>query len=160
MNEAELRKQLIALLDGGNAHASFDDVVKNFPPKLRGVVPEGLPYSGWQLLEHLRIAQEDVVCFSMNYNGKYKSPKWPEAYWPKQAKPPAGDAWNASVKKIREDLKTFKKLIQDKNSDLFTPFAWGDGQNLLREALIIADHSAYHLGEMLVLRRLLGAWKK
>ena len=160
MNEAELRKQLIALLGGGNAHANFDDVVKNFPPKLRSVVPEGLPYSAWQLLEHLRIAQEDILRFSTNYNGKYKSPKWPEGYWPKQAKPPAGDAWNISVKKIRVDLKTFKQLIQDKNSDLFTPFACGDGQNLLREALLIADHNAYHLGEMLVLRRLLGAWKK
>ena len=160
MNVAELRKQLIALLDGGQAHASFGDVVKNFPAELQGVVPEGLPYSAWQLLEHLRLAQEDILLFSKNYDGKYESPKWPEGYWPKQAQPPTDDAWNASVKRVEEDLKAFKDLIEDENGDLFAPFAWGEGQNLLREALLIADHNAYHLGEMLVVRRLLGAWNK
>jgi hypothetical protein len=156
----ELRKQLLALLNGGNAHADLDSVVKDFPAKLQGITPEGLPYSAWQLLEHIRITQEDILRFSRNYDSTYESPKWPEEYWPKGAEPPNDAAWNESVRKVKSDLTEFIGLLTDSSSDLFTPFAWGDGQNLLREALVIADHAAYHLGEMLVVRRLLGAWKK
>jgi len=151
-----LRKQLADLLTKAEAHASFDDVVKGFPGKLHGVVPEGLPYSAWQLLDHLRIAQNDILRFSTE--SKYKSPAWPMGYWAKKPEPPSGTAWPEAVKQVTTDRDAFVKLIA--TEDLFAPFAWGDGQTLLREALLIADHNAYHVGELLMVRRLLGAWKK
>jgi hypothetical protein len=156
-----LRKELKALLDGGQAHATFDAAVKDFPAKLRGVVPEGLPYSGWQILEHLRLAQRDILEFSSNTDGSYKEKKWPEEYWPKAAEPASEGAWEDSIAKIREDRAAFEKLIASADdADLVAPFAWGTGQTLLREALLIADHDAYHVGELVIVRRLLGAWKK
>ena len=156
-----LRKQLQALLDGGQAHATFDEAVKGFPAKLRGVVPEGLPYSGWQIVEHIRLAQRDILDFSRNTDGSYEEKKWPEEYWPKSAEPPSEDAWEHSIEQIGEDRKTFEKLLKSADdAELVAPFAWGDGQSLLREALLVADHDAYHVGELVVLRRLLGAWKK
>jgi len=156
----ELRKQLIALLDGGQAHATFDDAVADFPVELRSVVPEGLPYSAWQLLEHLRIAQKDILDFSAPPSGGYQHMRWPEDYWPKGARPSSGEAWDRSIAAIRSDLGKFKALILKPEADLTKPFRWGTGQNLLREALLIADHAAYHIGELVLLRRLLGAWKK
>ena len=156
----ELRKQLIALLDGGQAHATFDEAVENFPPELRGVVPGGLPYSAWQLLEHLRISQKDILDFSAPPSGGYQHMRWPEDYWPKEAKPSSPGAWEHSVGAIKTDLEKFKALILKPDADLYKPFRWGTGQNLLREALLIADHAAYHIGELVLLRRLLGAWKK
>lgn len=151
----------MALLDGGQAHATLDDAVKDFPEKLRGVVPEGLPYSGWQILEHLRITQHDILEFSDNADGSYKELKWPEEYWPKSAAPVNDAEWEKSIAAIKADRKTFDKLIHDaSDEELTTKFSWGDGQNLLREALLIADHNAYHVGELIVVRRLLGAWKK
>jgi DinB superfamily len=156
-----LRKQLQALLDGGQAHATFDEAVKDFPARLRGVVPEGLPYSGWQILEHIRLAQRDILEFSRNADGRYKEKKWPEEYWPKAAEPPSAEAWEHSIAQIREDRKAFEKLLKSADDvELVAPFAWGDGQNLLRQALLLADHDAYHLGELVVVRRLVGAWKK
>jgi len=155
--EEGLRKQLKALLDGGQAHATFEDAVKGFPVKLRGVVPEGLPYSAWQIVEHIRIAQSDIVEFSDNADGSYKEKKWPEDYWPKSAEPPSEAAWDESIASVEKDRKAFEALLR--KGDLVQPFAWGDGQTLLREALLIADHVAYHTGELIVLRRLLGAWK-
>ena len=156
-----LRKELKALLDGGQAHATFDAAVKDFPAKLRGVVPEGLPYSGWQILEHLRLAQRDILEFSSNIDGSYKEKKWPEEYWPKAAEPQGEDAWEHSIAQIREDRAAFEKLIAaSDDAELVMPFAWGTGQTLLREALLVADHDAYHVGELVILRRLLGAWKK
>ena len=154
-----LRKQLQALLDGGQAHATFDEAVKGFPAKLRGVVPEGLPYSGWQILEHLRITQRDILDFSRNSDGSYKELKWPEEYWPKEREPASPEAWDRSVAAVEADREKFKALVLKPGADLARPFLWGTGQNLLREALLIADHSAYHVGELIVLRRLLGAWK-
>ena len=156
----ELRKQLIALLDGGQAHATFEDAVKDFPAELRGVVPKGLPYSAWQLLEHLRISQKDILEFSAPPSGGYQHMRWPEDYWPKEAAPPSGDAWERSVAAIKTDLEKFKVLILKPEAELEKPFRWGTGQNLLREALLIADHAAYHIGELVVLRRLLDVWKK
>ena len=156
-----LRKQLQALLDGGQAHATFDQAVKDFPAKLRGVVPEGLPYSGWQILEHIRLAQQDILDFSSNADGNYKEKKWPDDYWPKAAEPPSAEAWERSIVQIRADRKGFEKLLKSADdAALVAPFAWGEGQNLLREALLLADHDAYHVGELVVVRRLVGAWKK
>lgn len=156
-----LRKQLKSLLDGGQAHATFDEAVKDFPVKLRGVVQEGLPYSGWQILEHIRLAQRDILEFSSNTDGSYKGKKWPEEYWPKAAAPESEEAWEQSIAQVRKDREAFEKLLMaGDDAELVKPFAWGDGQNLLRQALLIADHDAYHVGEMVIVRRLLGAWKK
>jgi hypothetical protein len=119
-----------------------------------------LPYSAWQLLEHLRITQRDILNFSAPPTGGYHPITWPDDYWPKSAEPPSPQAWDNSVAAIRGDLEHFEALIKKPESDLFKPFRWGDGQNLLREALLVADHTAYHLGEFVVLRRLLGAWHK
>ncbi len=155
-----VRKQLQSLLDGGQAHATFDQAVKGFPAKLRGVVPEGLPYSGWQILEHIRITQRDILEFSRNTDGTYKELKWPAEYWPKSAEPSSEEAWEKSIAQIREDREAFEKLLTSADdAALVEPFAWGAGQSLLREALLIADHDAYHVGELIVVRRLLGAWK-
>jgi uncharacterized damage-inducible protein DinB len=156
-----LRKELRALLEGGQAHATFDDAVSGFPEKLRGAVPEGLPYSAWQILEHIRIAQRDILDFSKNSDGSYKPRRWPEDYWPKDPEPPSAEAWEESIQQVREDRKAFEKLLKSADdAALVEAFAWGEGQSLLREALLIADHAAYHIGEMIVIRRLLGAWKK
>jgi hypothetical protein len=155
----ELRKQLVALLDGGQAHATFEQAVEDFPVGLRGVVPAGLQYSAWQLLEHMRIAQQDILNFSAPPTGGYHALQWPEAYWPKQKEPASAGAWEQAVAAVLQDRAKFKALILRPEADLAKPFRWGDGQNLLREALLIADHQAYHVGELIVLRRLLGAWK-
>jgi hypothetical protein len=151
-----LRQQLLELLRGGNAHAGFDAAVANFPAQLRGKKPKGVEHSAWQLLEHLRIAQWDILEFSRN--AKHVSPKWPDEYWPKKAAPASVVAWNKSVKRFRADLKAMEWLVDDKKRDLFAAIPHGDGQTLLREALLLADHNAYHIGQMILLRRLLGAW--
>ena len=155
--EQELRDQLKALLDGGQAHARLEDAVTGMPFALQGRVPEGLPHSPWQLLEHIRIAQHDILLFSDNAEGTYRPMRWPEDYWPAEAAPPDAEAWDRSVAAIRNDREAFESLLQ--KGDLAAAFPWGEGQNLLREALLIADHEAYHTGELIVARRLLGAWK-
>jgi hypothetical protein len=156
----ELRRQLKALLDGGQAHAGFDKAVKNMPAELCGVIPKGMPYSAWQLLEHMRIAQHDILNFCNNSDGSYRPLKWPGDYWPKDREPPSASAWQKSVKQIRADRDAFDGLMESvDDTNFIKPFPWGDGQNLLHEALLIADHNAYHVGELVVLRRLLGAWK-
>lgn len=157
---SELRDQLLPLLQGGQAHATFDEAIKDFPANLRGTVPANLPYSGWQLLEHMRITQRDILDFSAPPTGGYQPLEWPEAYWPKSPEPPTAQAWDHTVASIRKDREHFEALIQRPEADLFKPFRWGNGQNLLREALLIADHTAYHLGEIIILRHLLGIWNK
>jgi hypothetical protein len=152
-----LREHVLFLLDGGGAHAKFDEVIAGIPPNLRGQRPAALPHSLWMLLEHLRLAQWDILEFSRH--AKHASPKWPEGYWPKTEAPRSAADWNASVKKFRQDLKAMQDLVKDPKTDLFAKIAWGDGQTVLREALLLADHNAYHLGQMLDVRRLLGAWK-
>src|ERR1700728_1181714 len=152
-----LRKELDRLLSGKGAHADFDAAVADFPAKLRGVKPEGAPHTAWDLLEHLRIAQWDMLEFSRD--AKHVSPAWPEGYWPKSAEPESAAAWEKSVKSFQHDLAAMRKLVADPKSDLFTPLAHGEGQTLLREAMQMADHNAYHVGELIFLRRLLGAWK-
>ena len=158
--ETELQKQLIALLKGGQAHVDFESAVNDLPPHLRGVVPPGLPYSAWQLLEHMRITQRDILNFSAPPTGGYHGMKWPQEYWPASSpEPPHDRAWDESIAAVQRDRKQFEALLLRPDADLVKPFRWGEGQNLLREALLIADHTAYHVGELVLLRRLLGAWK-
>jgi len=124
------------------------------------VAPEGLPYSAWQIVEHIRIAQRDILDFSAPPTGGYQPMEWPEAYWPKEKAPASAEAWDRSIAAIEADRDRFKALILKPEADLAKPFLWGTGQNLLREALLIADHNSYHTGELILLRRLLGAWHK
>ena len=152
-----VRDELLKLLSGGTAHADFEQAVAGFPLTLRGAKPAGAPHSAWELLEHLRIAQWDMLEFCRNPN--HKSPDWPGGYWPATAEPPNEEAWDLSVRQFRADLQDFRALVDNPNSDLFKPFGHGDGQTLLREALQAADHNGYHIGELIFLRRLLGAWK-
>ena len=154
----ELIKQLLAVLKGGQAHADFDAAIQDFPAEHYATVPANLPYSAWQILEHLRITQRDILEFSAPPTGGYQHIAWPDDYWPKSPTPPDDHAWNNTIAAIRADQKTFEALLTKPEVDLYKPFRWGDGQNLLREALLIADHNAYHLGELIVIRRLLGIW--
>lgn len=156
-NDHSLRQHLVELLNSGNAHASFDALIKDLPPKLRGKKPENFPHTAWMLLEHLRIAQWDILEFSRN--PKYQHMKWPEQYWPKTEVPPSGEAWEKSVEEFHRDLKTMQDLVANPETDLFAKIPWGDGQTILREVLLVADHNAYHLGQLLDVRRLLGDWK-
>lgn len=157
-HDRSLRQQLLDLLSGGGAHAKFDEVVVNIPPNLRGRKPTGLPHSPWMLLEHLRLAQWDILEFSRN--PKHVSPAWPKGYWPRTEAPPSAAAWNHSIKRFRQDLKAMQDLVANSKTDLFAPIPWGDGQTILREALLVADHNAYHLGQMVDVRRLLRVWKE
>jgi hypothetical protein len=151
-----LRQHLIDLLNGGNAHATFDDVISGIPPTLRGQKPAGLPHTAWMLLEHLRRAQWDILEFSRNR--KHVSPAWPEGYWPDAEAPPSASAWSASIKSFRKDLKAMQDLVRNPKTDLHARIPWGDGQTILREALLVADHNAYHLGQLVDVRRALGVW--
>jgi hypothetical protein len=152
-----VREQVIKLLAGGQAHVTFDDVVKNFPAKLRGVKPKGAPHTAWELLEHMRIALRDILEFSRD--AKHVSPSWPEGYWPRAQKPPSDAAWKKSVATIRKDLAAMQKLVGSPKTDLNAKIPHGTGQTILREALLVADHNAYHIGQLLLVRRLLGAWQ-
>ncbi len=147
--------ELTKLLQGGSAHVSLKDALKGLPTEMRGVVTNDLPYSIWQILEHIRIAQWDMVEFSKD--GSHESPKWPDGYWPKQSAPASDAAWRKSIKQIESDLDGFIDLL--KNADIYKPIPHGDGQSILREAMQIADHNAYHIAEIVVIRRLLGTWK-
>jgi len=157
-SDKSLREHLLELLQGGGAHAKFDDVIAEIPAKLRGQKPPGLPHSLWMLLEHLRIAQRDILEFSRN--PKHVSPAWPAGYWPASEAPPNDASWNASVKSFRDDLQAMQDLVENPKTDLFAKIPWGDGQTVLREALLVADHNAYHVAQMVDTRRLLGAWKE
>jgi hypothetical protein len=156
-NDAALRNHLIELLRSRGAHADFDEAVDGLPEALRGAKVKDLPFTPWRLLEHLRLAQWDILEFSRN--PKHKSPKWPEGYWPEGDGPPNAAAWDASVAAFRRDLGEIQKLVQDTSNDLFAPIPGGKGQTLLREAMLVADHNSYHVGQLILLRRLLGAWK-
>jgi hypothetical protein len=155
-SDKSLRRWLDWLLAGGNAHVDFNAAVRGLPPKLRGTRAGGMPYSAWQLLEHMRIAQWDILDFCRN--PKYKSMLWPDNYWPKSEAPGKGE-WEKSVRQCRADQAAFRRLIANRRTDLHTRIPWGDGQTVLREALLIADHNAYHLGQIVLVRRALGAWK-
>ena len=157
--EEALKKELTKQLRGGNAHVKFEDAIADLSPDLRGKKLKELPYSIWQLLEHLRIAQRDMLNFCRNLDGNYEEMNWPEDYWPKSAEPPNEKAWSYSIKHFLEDREEFIQLLEKPDADMFAPFPWEKGQTLVHEAMLIVDHNGYHLGEIIALRRLLGAWK-
>lgn len=151
-----LRAQLAAILDWQDAHATFDAAVDGIPPEMRGLQPEGLPYSPWQLVEHLRITQWDILDFCRNPD--YQEIHWPDDYWPSDAEPPSADAWEESLRGYRTDREVLKAMAVDPNVDLFARIPHGSGQTYLRELLLVADHTAYHVGQLIAVRRLLGIW--
>ena len=157
MKDPQLQKQLKDLLVKANAHVSMDSVLDGTPLDILGVVPDKLPYSIWQIAEHIRIAQWDILDFSRNPD--YHELDWPKDYWPEETAPKGRAAWDHCVTQIKKDRADFIDMLEDDNSDIYKAFPWGSGQNLLREALLIADHNSYHTAEIVVIRRLLGHWK-
>jgi hypothetical protein len=156
-NDKPVREHVLKLLEGGHAHVTFEAAVKGIPAALRGKRPKGVEHSPWEILEHVRIAQRDILEFSID--AKHVSPEWPSGYWPKTKTPPNDKAWSKSVRAFTADLESMRKLVAADSTDLYAPIPHGDGQTILREALLIADHNAYHLGELVLVRRLLGAWE-
>jgi hypothetical protein len=155
-SDAAVRQHLVDLLKGGSAHVNFEDAIAGFPAQKRGTFAQGLPHTGWQLLEHARIAQWDILEFSRN--AKHVSPGFPDGYWPKTPGPPSEAEWQNSVAAFQRDLREMVDLVKNPRTDLCAKISHGDGQTVLREALVLADHNAYHLGQMVDLRRALGNW--
>ena len=151
-----LRADLLALLTSENAHATFDATVKDLPADLRGKRPKGAPHSPWELLEHLRIAQWDIIEYALN--PKHSSPDFPSGYWPKSPEPPDATAWDKSVAAFRSDLKKLAARIENPRTDLLAPIPHANNQSLLNKALLLADHNAYHIGQLVLVRRLLSSW--
>jgi len=151
-----LREHVLNLLKGKEAHVDFETAIKDFPPALQGQRPEGAEHSAWELLEHLRIAQWDILEFSRRAD--HESPAWPQGYWPTTPAPPDDAAWDKSVEAFGKDLRGLCSLVEDESKDLLVPIPHGSGQTILREALLAADHNAYHIGQLVLLRRLLHAW--
>ena len=152
-----LRDHVARLLGWEEAHASFDTAVAGLAEPLRGKAPEGLPYSPWQLVEHVRITQHDILEFCRNPD--YRERRWPDDYWPASPEPPDAKAWDRSVVAVRRDREALARLAEDPSVDLTAPLPHGTGQTLLRELLLVLDHTAYHLGELVVVRRALGIWR-
>jgi hypothetical protein len=155
-DQTPLREHLLELLRGGSAHLDFDKAVGGLRPELRGVRPPEASHSVWELVEHLRICQWDILEFSRS--AEHVSPKWPEGTWPPTPAPPDEAAWDRSLATFRSDLQAMQDLVADPTTDLYAPIPWGDGQTVLREALLVADHNAYHLGQIVTVRELLGDW--
>jgi hypothetical protein len=155
-HDRALRDHLLYLLRGGGAHLDFEAAIADLPLNLRGGKLPGLPHTPWRLLEHMRIAQWDILEFSRK--PKHVSPSFPDGYWPNGDAPPDDTAWDRSVASFRADLKAMEDLVADPATDLFAPIPHGDGQTILRESLLVADHNAYHLGQLVTVRRMLGAW--
>jgi len=151
-----LRDHLLELLNSRSAHLDFDKAIANLPAELRGKKAAGQEHTVWQLVEHLRIAQEDILEFSRNAD--YQAPKWPDDYWPETEAPPSDKAWEQSVETFRRDLQAMKDLVADPKTDLFAKIPWGEGQTILREAMLVADHNAYHVGQIVTVRQGLGSW--
>jgi uncharacterized damage-inducible protein DinB len=151
------RKQLAEVLDWRSAHVGFDDAVKGIPPKLRGAVPPGFAHSAWQLVEHMRIAQHDILDFAVN--ARYKAKKWPDDYWPKSPQPGNAAAWAKSIAGFRRDRRAMQRLARNPRIDLTAKIPHGTGQTSLRQILLVADHTAHHLGQLIDVRRALGNWK-
>jgi hypothetical protein len=148
-----LRDQICALLHGGQAYETFDDIIAEFPADKRGIVPPMAEHSAWQVLEHMRLAQRDILDYIQNEDGSYKEKKWPDDYWEKDPNPPSATSWEDSVKAFHEDRDKLEELVR--TGDLFAKFAWAEDHTLLREAVLAADHNSYHLGQLVMLRRLL-----
>ncbi len=157
MDDKIIRQHLIELLQGGSAHTSLDEALKNLPPDVRDSKTGAIPYSIWELAEHIRISQWDIVEFSRNPN--HTSPDWPDEYWPSESSPESDNVWNASIEAIHIDLQDMVEMVLDPQNNLLKPFSHGNGQTLMREALLLADHNAYHLGQIILIRKLLGNWK-
>ena len=157
MDERSVRELLRRLLSWEDAHAGFEAAVEGVPAELRGRQPEGLPYSAWQLVDHLRITQHDILDFCVNPT--YKGIKWPDQYWPKEPAPPSADAWDASIRRFQEDRTALQRLAADTSIDLTARIPHGQGQTYLRELVLVADHTSYHVGQLILVRRLLGIWK-
>jgi hypothetical protein len=156
MSDDPYRMHVLRVLDWEDAHVGFDAAVSDIPSDMRGTRAPGLPYSPWQLLEHMRIAQHDIFDFCRN--PKYVEMKWPDDYWPKTSEPPGADAWEKSVAAFRRDREALKQFFADPRLDLLAAIPHGTGQTYLREALLVADHNAYHLGQLVAVRRVLGNW--
>jgi hypothetical protein len=156
MDEKTLRNYLRRFLDWHEAHVDWKAALKDFPVNLRGTRPKGAPHSAWELLEHVRLATHDILEFSRD--AKHVSPDWPSGYWPKKPEPPSAAAWDKSVRSLEHDLEEMGKLVADPKTDLLAKIPHGSGQTILREALLIADHNAYHVGQFVLVRRLLGCW--
>ena len=156
----DLRAILARSLDWKEAHATLDDAVADFPAELRGVRPDGVPWSAWQLVDHMRIALHDILEFALP--GEYHEMKWPDEYWPKDPAPPSEQAWDDSIATIRRQLAELKRLAEDPSIDLAArvPHATADHQTYARSVLLVADHNAYHVGQLVLIRRLLGAWQQ
>ena len=150
-----VRRHVLELLKGKSAHIDFESAIARIPVAHRGRKPPGSPHTLWQLLEHIRIAQCDILEFSRD--PEHVSPQWPDGYWPSSEAPPSEAAWRKSVAAVRAGLAAMQELIENPKSDLLKPFAHGDGQTLLREALLVADHNAYHLGQFVLVRKMLEA---
>lgn len=153
--DQSLREHVISLLKGDSAHASFDDTLADWPLHFAGIRAAKFPHTAWMLLEHIRIAQLDLLEFSRN--PKHVSPKFPEGYWPETAAPPDEAAWKSSMEACKKDLEAMQRLLKDKNVNVFAKIPWGDAQTILREALVMASHNSYHLGQLMMLRKSL-AW--
>jgi len=151
-----LRQYLQKILDWEDSHMNFFAAVRDVPPDMRGKIPDGLPYSVWQLMEHIRLSQKDILNFCTNPD--YREQNWPEDFWPKSLEPPNQEAWEESIAGFQRDMEKLKKLAADENLDLSAKIPHGSGQTYLRELLLTADHNAYHIGQIIVLRRLLGIW--
>ena len=156
MSDQAVREHVLYLLKGGGAHLNFEQAIADVPESLRGSKVQGAPHTPWRLLEHLRICQWDILEFSRNPN--HVSPNFPDGYWPEDDAPPDSQSWDRSVDAFRDDLQAMIDLVADPGTDLYAPIPHGDGQTILREALLVADHNAYHLGQLVFLRRCLGAW--
>jgi len=154
--DAIVRSHVLALLRGGDAHATFDQAIADMPATKRHVAPAGQRFTPWQVLEHARIAQWDILEFSRS--ASHVSPDFPAGYWPKAAPAPAAAAWDETVRAFRADLAALERLVADPSTDLYAAIPHGTGQTVLREALVAASHTSYHLGQLVLLRRLLGAW--
>lgn len=152
--DRSLREHLLYLLKDGGAHVGFDDAMGDWPVQLAGVKVANFPHTAWMLVEHMRLAQRDILEFSRN--PKHASPAWPEGYWPKSEAPPDEKAWTTSIAAFKKDLRTMERLVSERKVDLYARIPWGDGQTILREALLVADHNAYHLGQLVMLRKSIG----
>ncbi|GGB86231.1 DinB family protein [Dyadobacter sediminis] len=155
--QQKLISELVFLIEKGNAHVSMEDAVAGLPANMRTVIPENLPYSIWQLIEHIRIAQKDILDFCVSED--HEKLAWPDDYWTEPVEHIDDQTWENALNEIKQERQRFFDLLQDEKTDLFSPIEWGDGQTILCEAMLIADHNAYHTAEIVVIRRMLGCWR-